>query len=104
MVKIDQSGNFSDSEKQKLLEAVENLTEAINKTTNDDHEDPDSEAGENESVNRLELELSQTSKKLDNTQAEIRKLHDQLGKIYKIYGAASPAALHPGTNEANRQK
>ena len=65
---------------------------------------PESKAVENESVNRLELELGQTSKKLDKTQAEMRKLHDQLGKINKIYGAASPAALHPGTNEANRQK
>ena len=95
---------------------MQNLTDALNNqnTSGSQQKNPiqNSENFPTESVSELHSELGKTSIKLDKysnrldkTHSEIKQLHEKLDKIYRTYGAGkSVAIIHPGTNEANRQK
>ena len=92
---------------------MQNLTNALNKQINNGTQQKNPIANfPTESVSELHSELDKTSikldkysNKLDKTHSEIKQLHEKLDKIYRTYGAGkSVAIIHPGTNEANRQK
>ena len=120
LIKINQNQTLSDAEKDQFTESMKNLTYALDqqKTSHLTSGSPQKNPKENsenfptESVSELHSELGKTSlkldkysNKLDKTHGEIKQLHEKLDKIYKTYGAGkSVAIIHPGTNEANRQK
>ena len=116
LIKINKNENLTDAEKSQLTEAMKNLTNALSKqNTSGSNPKITNENSENfptESVTELHSELGKTSvkldkysNKLDKTHSEIKQLHEKLDKIYRTYGAGkSVAIIHPGTNEANRQK
>jgi len=115
LIKINKNENLSDAEKSQLKESMQNLTDALNNQNTSSPQKTPIENSENfptESVSELHSELGKTSikldkysNKLDKTHSEIKQLHEKLDKIYRTYGAGkSVAIIHPGTNEANRQK
>ena len=116
LIKINKNENLSDAEKSQLKESMQNLADALNnQNTSGSQQKNPIENFENfptESVSDLQSELGKTSikldkysNKLDKTHSEIKQLHEKLDKIYRTYGAGkSVAIIHPGTNEANRQK
>ena len=116
LIKINKNENLTDAEKSQLTEAMKNLTNALNKQNKSDSQpkitNENSENFATEAVSELHSELGKTSvkldkysNKLDKTHSEIKQLHEKFDKIYRTYGAGkSVAIIHPGTNEANRQK